>query len=512
MNRSEAIRAIQLAEEQVKRNKANRLARTYNTLYDWQKEFNLATLTHSACMLMAANQVGKTRTGTTIDAHHILGDYPDDWNGYKFHKPPVVWLLGFSMEKTRDLLQTPLFGRLIDGKFEGGLIPAERIVSRESAIGTPNAMRTVTVKHATGGTTIVQFWSYSQGQHALMGDKVDWYHIDEEPRDANIFPQLATRTLNGGHRLPDGSNEGGRGILTFTPENGMTQLVCKFMGTNFDGIAEEAANDDYAIDGSYLQTATWDQCPHLSNKQKAAILSLYPAHQREMRSKGVPLQGEGLIYPFAEEDLYCEPFESIPDYWFVINGMDFGWDHPQAQIQLVWDRDADMYYVINAWKAKNKEPFEAWHICKSWATNVPTAWPADGLQTEKGSAKQVMGYYAEAGFSMLPEHATWEDGGNGVWAGIGFITELIKTGRLKVVRTLLPFFDEFRNYHTYRSNGNGGSPGKAEIAKIKDDLLDALRYAIMMRRYAIRVCDLNPEEAYEQQTKQQTGRDKRAGY
>ncbi len=56
-----------------------------------------------------------------------------------------------------------------------------------------------------------------------MGDVVDWYHIDEEPKDKTIVPQVQTRTANG-----DGG-KGGRGILTFTPENGRTELVVKFM-------------------------------------------------------------------------------------------------------------------------------------------------------------------------------------------------------------------------------------------------------------------------------------------
>ena len=335
------------------------------------------------------------------------------------------------------------------------------------------------------GTTVLQFKSYSQGQHALMGDGVDWYHIDEEPKDATIWPQVLTRTASGDN------GKGGRGILTFTPENGKTELVTKFM--------------DDPSKGQYLQTATWDDAPHLSDEIKEEILSAYPSYQRDMRSKGIPLMGAGLIYEVDENDIKCDPFE-VPDYWFVINGMDFGWDHPQAHIQLVWDRDADCFYLINAFKKSKIQPFEAWHVVKPWATNVPTAWPHDGLQTEKGSAKQQKDYYKEEGFNMLPEHATWEDGGNGVWAGIMELNNLMKTGRFKIVSTLVEVFEELRQYHTKTT-----ADGKSVIVKIKEDLLDAIRYAYMMRRYAIRVCDLYPEQqAY--QTKRDDGRDKGTGY
>ena len=58
--------------------------------------------------------------------------------------------------------------------------------------------------------------------------------------------------------------------------------------------------------------------------------------------------------------------------------MDFGWDHPQAQVQLWWDKDADTIYVSRVWKAKEKTAVQAWGAVKSWAHKVPTAWPHDG--------------------------------------------------------------------------------------------------------------------------------------
>ena len=48
---------------------------------------------------------------------------------------------------------------------------------------------------------------------------------------------------------------------------------------------------------------------------------------------------------------------------------------------------------------------------------------------------------------------------------------------------------ELREYHTKTT-----ASGKSEIVKVGDDLLDSLRYAFMMRRHAIRICDLFPEE------------------
>ena len=100
LSREKKIKRIELLKEKQRRSKEIAHLLQYETLYDWQHRFNAATATYRACLLMAANQVGKTRTGTTIDAFHALGDYPCDWEGHIFEKAPVIWLLGFSGEKT----------------------------------------------------------------------------------------------------------------------------------------------------------------------------------------------------------------------------------------------------------------------------------------------------------------------------------------------------------------------------------------------------------------------------
>lgn len=454
LSRADKIELLALLEEK-KRRQALRLAQAqFEGLYHWQLKFIESTASNTSSMLMAANRVGKTRTGLTVDAIHLLGDYPDIWKGHKFEAAPMCWLLGFSMEKTRDLLQTPLFGRLEGGRWTGGLIPADRIVDWKSATGTSGAMREVRVKHKSGELATVQFWSYSQGQHAIMGDSVDWYHIDEEPRDKAIFPQVLTRTATGD------KGRGGRGILTFTPENGRTELVVQFM--------------DSPSEGQCIQRATWDDAPHLSDDTKRILLAQYPAWQRDMRTKGLPLLGAGLIFDFGDEDIKVAPFECPPHFW-VVNGMDFGWDHPQAHVQLWHDRDMDVIYVAHAWKKSRVTPSTVWGAIKPWSLGVPTAWPHDGLQTEKGSGEQQKKAYVDAGWNMMPEHATWQAGGNGVEIGLVELYERMTTGKLKVFSHLADWFEEKLNYHRDES-GN--------IVKINDDLLSATRYAYMMRRFA----------------------------
>ena len=483
MTRAQKIEAIHVIEEQLRRQAQIRHITNYKNLYDWQREFVAATKTHHESCLCAANQIGKTLTGTTIDAMHLLGDYPEDWPGHTFNFAPLIWGLGYSMEKTRDLLQTALFGDYENGSFNGGLVPKDRILSWESAVGTPNAMRTVRVKHRLG-TSVIQFWSYSQGQHAIMGDVVDWFHVDEEPRDQTIRPQLLTRTINGDR------GKGGRGIYTFTPENGRTELVIKFM-------------DDPTEDQFFMMKG-WDDAPHMTKDKRERLLGQYPEHQRDMRTKGLPMLGHGRIYDIADEYVLCDPFVP-PNHWFVINAIDFGWDHPQGHLQMYEDRDNDIIYLAKSYKAPKVSANDAWGTVKEWGHNIPTAWPQDGLQHEKGrdDAMQQMLHYKKAGFNMLPRHATWPDipdgkggtksGGNSVEQGIYELADRARKGKLKIFRGQTDLMEEWRQYHRAPLKSN---PSKVQIVKVNDDLLDTARYAYMMRRFAVRIGDIHTKPTF----------------
>lgn len=75
---------------------------------------------------------------------------------------------------------------------------------------------------------------------------------------------------------------------------------------------------------------------------------------------------------------------------------------------------------------------------------------------------------------MLFEHAQFEDGSVSVEAGLIGMLDEMKSGRFKVFRELNDFWDEFALYH--RKDG--------QVFAEHDDLLCAVRYAWMMKRYA----------------------------
>lgn len=217
---------------------------------------------------------------------------------------------------------------------------------------------------------------------------------------------------------------------------------------------------------------------HYSDAERAAIISSYPAHERDARSKGIPTMGSGRIFPIAEEEITVAPFE-IPRHWFQINGMDFGYDHPFAAVNVAWDRDADCVYVAKSYRQRQSTPVLHAAAIKPWGDWIPCAWPHDGLQHDKGSGEQLAEQYRSQGLKMLHEHTTHEEGGNGVEAGLMDMLDRMQTGRLKVFATLNEWFEEFRLYHRKKMPDN-----TSKIVKERDDLMSATRYAIMMLRFA----------------------------
>jgi hypothetical protein len=219
---------------------------------------------------------------------------------------------------------------------------------------------------------------------------------------------------------------------------------------------------------------TIDDAEHYTPERRASIIAGYLPHEREARARGIPVLGSGRVFPIEEDLIRCDPIP-IPSHWVRINGLDFGWDHPFGAVNCAWDRDADVFYVCKEYREREQTPVVHAAAIKPWGVWIPCAWPHDGLQHDKGSGEDLAKQYGDQGLEMLPEKATFEDGGNGVEAGVIDMLDRMKTGRWKVFSTCGSWFGEFRLYH--REEGL--------IVKLNDDLLSASRYAYMMRREAI---------------------------
>jgi len=212
---------------------------------------------------------------------------------------------------------------------------------------------------------------------------------------------------------------------------------------------------------------------HYTEEQRQGIIASYPAHERKARALGIPVLGSGRVFPIDEDLIKVRAFE-VPATWARIGGIDFGWDHPTAGVELAHDRDADVLYVTKSYGQRETTPVIHAAALKPWGDWLPWAWPHDGLQHDKGSGDQLAQLYRDQGLALLHVRATFEDGSNGVEAGILEMIDRMQTGRWKVFDHLEDWFAEFRLYH--RKDGL--------IVKLNDDRISASRYAMMMRRHA----------------------------
>jgi phage terminase large subunit-like protein len=420
--------------------------------YAKQLEFHAAGATYRERLLMAGNQLGKTLAAAMEVAMHMTGRYPDWWEGYRFDRPTRGICGSESVELTKKGVQRLLLGNPeTPEKWGTGSIPKDCLVGTSPRPGVPNAVSSIVVKHVSGGESVLTTASYDQGRTKWQADTLDFAWLDEEC-DEDIYYEVLTRT----------NVAMGPVFMTFTPLLGLSNVVRRFYPS-----ATAAPN-------THVTHMTIEDAAHFTPEQRAAIIASYPAHEQKARAMGLPALGSGRVFQVDTDDITCKAFQ-IPSHWPQLCGMDFGWDHPSAAARVAWDRDTDTLYVTSTYRKREATPAMFALGVRAWGEWLPWAWPHDGLQHDKGSGEQLAKQYGAAGLKMMPNRATFEDGSNGLEAGVAEMHDRMQTGRLKVFEHLAEWFEEFNTYH--RKDGL--------IVKEADDLLSATRYAMMMRRFAV---------------------------
>lgn len=445
MKREEKLELLAMLDERERRVRMNRL-RDYEP-YPRQIEFHALSAEKRERLLMAANQVGKTYCAGAEVAMHVTGRYAPWWSGKRFERGITAWVASETMEVSRDAAQRILLGRAHERGT--GAIPGDDIVMVAPYPNVKDAATMVRVRHVSGTESTIIFKSYDQGRTKFQGDSIEVMWFDEEPNE-DIYSEGLTRT-NATHGIV---------LMTFTPLLGMSNVVRRFISET---------SPDRATVRMGIEDAG-----HYTTEQRERIIASYPEHERKARAEGIPMLGEGAVFPIARSKVEYESF-AIPKHWPRICGVDFGWDHPTAAAWLAWDRDADTVYVYDCYAVSRETPVVHAAAIKARGAWIPCAWPHDGLQHDKGSGEQLAKQYKAQGVAMLPERATFADGTNGLEAGVMEMLERMQTGRLKFASHLNPLWDEFGTYH--RDNGR--------IVKEHDDVLSAVRYALMMLRKAI---------------------------
>lgn len=419
--------------------------------YPKQKLFHDKGAQYRERLLRAGNQLGKTFAAAAEVAMHASGKYPGWWAGKRFKKAPVIWCAGVTGEVVRDTIQRLLIGDVANPGT--GLIPPLDVTEIVPSRGVADLADTILVKHVSGMVTRIRLKYYEQGREKFQGDTVDFGWLDEEPPE-DIYLEMLTRT----------NATGGIVIMTFTPLKGMSTVVRRFL--------KESSPDRIDVN------MTIEDALHIRKEERQRIIDSYPLHERDARIRGEPMLGSGAIFPIADEDIMCDPFDmnSVPFFWLELAAIDFGWNHPTAAVRGLYNPQDDIIYITNTYKRREATPLVHAAALKPWG-KLPFAWPHDGLQHDKGSGVPLMEIYRKEGLNMLPENARFEDGSNGVEAGIAEMLMRMETGRFKVFRHLTDWFEEKRMYH--RREG--------KIWKEFDDLMAASRYLQMCLRFARRV-------------------------
>lgn len=428
--------------------------------------------------LFAGTQLGKTESAAFEIACHLTGEYPPDWPGRKWDRPVRAWAVGENQKMVRDIVQRKLCGEPGNVEaFGSGMIPRDRFVGDPVlARGESNAYDTVQIRHASGGISILRFRTYQAGQQALQGETLDIVWMDEEPADYAVYSECLARV----------SATGGFLQISFTPLRGMSEISLRY-------------RNEFSPDRTFVQFGI-DDVPahgHIKPQDRQRIIEGYPAHEREARSRGEPMLGEGKIYATPEAEILedARPLTEFPRYWRWGYGMDIGIDHPWACVLEIWDTDQDVIHIVAELRVSGQTPGQHFALIRALEMrlfgrhmNIPIAWPADAGTRDKGSGEPVKNIYKQYGLRMMADPATHANMKGAAATSLeGGVTEIDlreKNGKWKVARNCIQYLEERRLYH--RKDG--------EIVKLRDDVLAAARYACMMKRHFKSFTEIDPWE------------------
>lgn len=225
-------------------------------------------------------------------------------------------------------------------------------------------------------------------------------------------------------------------------------------------------------------TATWEDAPHLTTRQKAEMLASIPEYQRDARTRGIPQLGEGLIYRTPLKDITVSDFP-IPKHWPRAYGLDVGWNWTSS-VWGAWNREADVVYLYSCYKRGQAEPSVHADGIKArgkWIRGVIDP-AAQGANQVDGS--RMIDLYRNLGLDLEPSDHAVESGIYEVW-------NRLATGRMKVFESMQEWFAE---YSKYRRDLKG------KIHKADDHAMDATRYLVLsgLQRASIEVPTVETEQ------------------
>ncbi|MEM0568020.1 terminase large subunit domain-containing protein [Salmonella enterica] len=455
--------------------------------YPYQLEWIAASKNYRQRYLSAANRIGKTHSACMELASQITGLFPNWWNGRKmeFDSPATFWAIGVSQESVNNVLMKELLGVSDCRNLSGlgtGAIPRECINSFSLVKDGARCLQ-VRIKHVNGFENTLHFYASTQDESVFYGSSVHYILMDEQfKNETELYAQCLTRT----------ATTKGMISVTATPELGASPLWLKF------------SEDDSGK--LYFQVATWADAEHLTEEAKAELLAGYPEYQRDMRSKGVPVLGEGAVYPYNEEEIDGKvSLDHILNNAFAYKllwSCDFGYSSnasadPSVLTLLAYHIETDTIYVVEEWNSKqdsfkNRLAHQPEHMASiikaSRFPYAPLICPHDAKKQMDGigTATTRLSEFKKLGINVLPQvfeipfqlttgsFDAPKHPRSLHWT-ITYINKLFSDGKLKLdTKKLKNLMKEFRTYQ-WKENGNPVDKNNHH--------LDSVRYGAVSIKY-----------------------------
>lgn len=453
------------------------------------KETGCIEIDHSDHCFVANDYlvIGNSFNGAFEMVCHVLGEYPDWWEGKRQKEPRLWWVVAESGETFKSSLQKLLLGPSLNEEDIGtGLIPKDRIVKYGHMQGVADAVSYIQVRHKKGHIVTIEVKKSESKRENLQAANIWGVLFDEEP-PLDIYTECLFRLRGSPNKEP------GISLLLFTPLKGLTEVVLSYLKDGMYPMFGVCPNDS----DKYVVRIEMDEVPHLSEEDKQMYLKNAQPHEIEARTKGFPSMGSGKIYPVLEDEILVDSFD-VPKNWPRAFAWDFGWKI-SAGLWGAKDPNTGTLYLYAEYY-KGEVPLtlhvEAIKEMGMWIPGL--ADPSGGGRNQDGALQ--MNLFQEKGIDFTP---AINDFGSGVMRVLnGF-----QTGKIKIMRHLVNIRNELRIYRYDEKNPN--EPARNQ----KDHLADDLRYLTSkFDEVAISYDEMSDE--YEQEPKQNyvTGRNPYTGY
>ena len=417
--------------------------------------------------LLAANRSGKSVATCYEAAYHLTGLYPDWWQGRKFDEPTRVFAAGESWSQVALVLQKELMGTedaKLKFKLGTGAIP-KRLIQEDTIRSDGSNIISVEIRHKSGGLSTLLFGNYTQEVRNMQGFKLHLAIFDEQPPD-DMFSELTTRT----------ATLQGQVLCSFTPLKGLNGLVRKFWDRT---------------EGYTHVRVSWDDLPEMDpwgdpfflKADREQLLRDYLPHERDARTKGIPVMGTGAVFPLLHWPTYKTTdidFDLMPTMERVIS-LDLGLINDKTVMSFMGiDKTEGVIYlhrqIVMQGRTEALPDNYIQYLMDRNCYGTPIALPPDasrpGVYTL--TSESVREVFEAHGLNVIrnpifnPPDAQGRTTNNKAY-GINLMRQMMEKGQFLINENCRHFLDEAGSYYV-DERGKFSDP---------DDTIDSARYGFL---------------------------------